>query len=299
VKISKVFNNNVVLAVDDTRDQSEVVLIGRGLGFGARPGDDVDATRVERTFAAGGRQTPESIAAFLDEIPAEDIALAEEIVALGRARFGDYVGSTVLLPLADHLSFALRRAREGVTIAYPLQWEVTALYPREVAFSQEILRLVAERRGVQLPELEAIPFALHLVNARFGQDDMSATMEMTEAFAVVLDTVRTQLGIEIDEASLDASRFITHLRYLFLRQEKGSVSHGASEQHALYEMVRDTQPTEFACAQELRSVLEKRFDWVLDQNEILYLTLHIARLRAASDARTMESRQNPAGEGRR
>ncbi|HSK35008.1 MAG TPA: PRD domain-containing protein [Propionicimonas sp.] len=296
MKISKVFNNNVVLAVDESDAEAEVVLIGRGLGFGAKPGDHVDQTRIERTFAPGGRQTPESIAAFLDEIPLEDIALAEEIVARGRATFGDYVGSHVLLPLADHLSFALRRAREGVTIAYPLQWEVKALYPQEVAFSQDILELVAQRRGVRLPDLEAIPFALHLVNARFGQDDISATMEMTEAFAVVLDTVRTQLGIEIDEASLDASRFITHLRYLFLRQEKGPVPRGSSEQQALYEIVRATQPAEFACAQELRSVLEQRFDWRLDQNEILYLTLHIARLRAASGAGTTASRDSPAGE---
>jgi beta-glucoside operon transcriptional antiterminator len=282
VKVSKVFNNNVVLAVDQADDGAEVVLIGRGLGFGVRPGDDVDPARAEKTFRPGGQQTPERIAAFLDEIPAEDIELADEIVRRGRGRFGDYVGQHMLFPLADHLSFALRRAREGVTITYPLQWEVAALYPQEVAFSKEILTLVTERRGVRLPELEAIPFALHFVNARFGQDDISATMEMTEAFAAVLDTVRSELGIEIDEESLDATRFITHLRYLFLRQEKGSASTGVEQQQALYELVRVSQPTEFACAEAVRAMLEEHFGWRLDQNELLYLTLHIARLSAAA-----------------
>ncbi len=289
MRISKVFNNNVVLAVDDT---DELVVIGRGLGFGARTGDDVDTARIEKTFTPSGRQTPETIAALLDEIPAQDIALAEEIVARARVAFGEAVGSHVLLPLADHLSIALRRARGGVTISYPLQWEVNALYPKEVAFAGQVLDLVAERRGVRLPDLEAIPFALHLVTARLGQDDMSATMTMTEAFATVLDTVRTRLGITIDEASLDATRFITHLRYLFLRQEKGEVARGA-DQRALYELVRTGQPQEFACAQELQSILERQFGWRLDHNEVLYLTLHIARLRAAAGG----TDATPQGEG--
>jgi len=83
LRISKVFNNNVVLGVDDAG--GEVVLIGRGLGFQAKPGDDVDHDRVERTFAPSEGQTPERIAAFLGEIPMTDIALTEEIVALGAA----------------------------------------------------------------------------------------------------------------------------------------------------------------------------------------------------------------------
>lgn len=293
MKVSKVFNNNVVLAVDEADGDAEVVLIGRGLGFGLRPGDDVDQGRVEKTFRPGGAQTPERIAAFLDEIPADDISLAEEIVRRGRERFGDHVGPHMLFPLADHLSFALRRAREGVTITYPLQWEVTALYPQEVAFSKDILGLVADRRGVRLPELEAIPFALHFVNAKFGQDDMSATMEMTEAFGAVLDTVRSRLAIDIDEESLDATRFITHLRYLFLRQEKRAkgVASAAVDQQALYDLVRTTQPVEFACAQEVQAMLEQRFDWRLDHNELLYLTLHVARLAAAAASRAPRNGQ--------
>ena len=73
--------------------------------------------------------------------------LTEEIIRMGRAAFGDYIGGHMLFALADHLSFALRRASEGITIAYPLQWEVAALYPQEVGFARSILALVEERTG--------------------------------------------------------------------------------------------------------------------------------------------------------
>ncbi len=277
MRVARVFNNNVVLA--STNGERDVVLIGRGLGFGVRPGDEVDAARVERTFAPSEEQPAERIAAFLDEIPLADIELAEEIIVLGRAAFGEGVGGHMLFALADHLSFALRRNQDGVVIAYPLQWEVAALYPREVAFARSILALVEERRGVRLPEQEATPFALHFVNARFGHDDLSQTMEMTEVFGAVLGLVGDRFGITTDESSLDVSRFITHLRYLFLRQEKGDVPGG--DQHRLYELVRRTQPTEFGCANDIRVMLEKRFGWDLGENEILYLTLHVARLTAS------------------
>lgn len=276
MRISKVFNNNVVLGVDDAG--GEVVLIGRGLGFQAKPGDDVDHGKVERTFTPSEGQTPERIAAFLGEIPMTDIALTEEIVALGATTLGPYVGPRMLLPLADHLSFALRRAREGITIDYPLQWEVAALYPKEVGFSRIVLELVHQRTDVRLPDLEAIPFALHFVNARFGQDDLTKTMEMTEVFGAVLDVVRDRLHVTVDEDSLDVTRFITHLRYLFLRQEKGALP--GADQQRLYDVVQESNPAELACAHEVATLLERRFDWHLSRNEVLYLTLHIARLTA-------------------
>lgn len=209
-----------------------------------------------------------------------DIELTEEIVELGAKTLGPYVGPRMLIPLADHLSFALRRAREGVTIDYPLQWEVTALYPTEVAFSRDVLALVEERTGVPLPGLEAIPFALHFVNARFGQDDLSKTMEMTEAFGAVLDVLRERLAVEIVDDSLDVTRFLTHLRYLFLRQEKGALPGGDHDR--LFEVVRASHPEELACAEEVKRLLEDRFGWELNTNELLYLTLHIARLTSAA-----------------
>ncbi|KFG72861.1 PRD domain-containing protein [Streptomyces mutabilis] len=278
MKIAKIINNNVVLASDDHADV--VVLMGRGLGFGVRAGDPVDDARVERTFVPTAWRPPEHIVAFLEQIPAEHLAVAEEIVRLGRRELGEHVDDHVVIPLADHLSFALRRAEEGVEITYPLRGEVLHLYPQEVALSRQAIALVGERLGVRLPDVEAIPLALHFVNAQFQSADMSKVVELTEVFAAVLDEIGTYLGIRLDEDSLQVSRFITHLRYFARRQDGPETSTTAFS--SLYSSLCTTHPREVKCAEHIGAVLRERQGWAVGQDEVLYLALHIGRLVAGA-----------------
>jgi beta-glucoside operon transcriptional antiterminator len=283
VRIRKVFNNSVVLGVDERG--AELVLLGRGLGFQASPGDAVDEALIEKTFVPSGTTTVERLAAFVDEIPLQDIEVCEEIVRRARAELGPHVTDHVLVPLADHVSFALRRAREGTAeIEYPLRWEVQYFYPAEVAFSRTALGLIEERRGVRLPDLEAVPLALHFVNAQLGSSDLSTAMRMTEVLTQTLAIIRAEYGVDIDEDSVSVARFLTHLRYLFVRQSQGrqAVETG-TELHAV---VRAAKPREWACAGKISALLAERFGWDVTTEELLYLALHVTRLTAQQAERS-------------
>lgn len=48
MKIIKVINNNVVSALD--KDAEEVVIMGKGIGFHAKPGQIVNEEQIEKTF---------------------------------------------------------------------------------------------------------------------------------------------------------------------------------------------------------------------------------------------------------
>ena len=284
MRITRVFNNNVVLATDERG--RELVLSGRGLGFKAAAGQEVDASRVEKTFVAGGSTSAERLAAFVDEIPLADIEVAEEILRGARETLGTHITDAVLVPLADHVSFALRRAREGVAeIEYPLRWEVEHLYPAEAAFGREALRIIERRRGVRLPDLEAVPLALHFVNAQFGSSDLGTTLRMTEVLTETLGIVRAEFGIDIDEDSVPVARFVTHLRYLFYRQQQGT--RFADVGAPLVQAVRAAHPREYDCGVRVAELLTTRFAWDVGGEEVLYLALHVARLTA--DAAALDS----------
>jgi beta-glucoside operon transcriptional antiterminator len=239
-------------------------------------GDVLDESTIEKTFVAEGSDSAERIAAFVDEIAIEDIEVTEEIVRAGRIALGPHITSRVLIALADHISFALHRTREGASIEYPLRWEVSYLYPAEVAFSREALRIIERRRGIALPPLEAIPIALHFVNAQFGSPEMSTTVRMTEVLTEALAIIRDEYGIEIDEDSVTVARFVTHLRYLFLRESQGNQPPGIAIE--LHHAVQAAQPREHGCARRIAALLDEHFDWQVNDDELLYLSLHVARL---------------------
>lgn len=295
MRVRKVFNNSVVLGVDD--HGTELVLLGRGVGFHASPGDVVDESLVERTFVPEGAESVERLAAMVDEIPLEDITVSEEIVRAGREVLGPHVTHRVLIPLADHISFALRRARDGAAIEYPLRSEVAYLYPAELAFGREALRIIERRIGVRLPEVEAVPIALHFVNAQFGGEDTSGTLVMTEVLQDILGIIRDEHGVELDEQSVDVARFVTHLRFLFVRSRQQQLAAEAGTQppavrhpapadsDALLVAVRSAKPREYASAVRVGALLSERFDWEVTEQELLYLSLHVSRLTAATAGR--------------
>ncbi|MEU0728582.1 PRD domain-containing protein [Streptomyces sp. NPDC006140] len=278
MRVKKVFNNNVVLGVDE--HGAETVLMGRGIGFQVKPGEVVDADRAERRFVAK-TMPAERLAALAAEIPLGVIEVMEEVVAAARGRLGERISEHILLPLADHVHFALARAATGALIEYPLKWEIENLYPAETEMGAAALEIIERRLGVRLDETEALPLALHFVNAQIGSGDIAATMQMTQWLRVALETIGEDLGVAIDQRSLDAARFITHLRYLFLRARDGKQVRAADDQ--IGEAVRNARPLEYACAERLARRMEELFDWRVGREEILYLALHVSRLTAQPD----------------
>lgn len=288
--VVKVFNNNVVLGADE--QGAEFVLLGRGLGFQATAGMPVDSSRIERTFVPGGPTTADRLAALIGEMPLADIELTERVVALARTALGPHVTEHVVVPMADHIGFALRRLAQGAPeIEYPLRWEVHYLYPAEVAVARQALDLIEAERGIRLPDIEAVPLALHLVNAQFGAGDINATLQMTELLHRILAIISEEYGVEIDEGAVEVARFVTHLRYLFHRERVGKK---LSATHAeLQDVLRAARPREYTSAGRIGTLLAERFGWEISGDEILYLALHVSRLvDAATEVRESAAAEN-------
>ncbi|NKY09150.1 PRD domain-containing protein [Cellulomonas hominis] len=285
MRVKQVLNNSVVLGIDDAG--TEVILLGPGLGFRTSPGDDVDPAAVQRTFVPDGIGSLERLAAMVEEISIDAVAASEEVMRAGRERLGPHVTARVLIPLADHIGFALRRVREGTAMEYPLRSELSYLYPAELAFGREALDIVERRTGVRLPASEAVPIAMHFVNAQFGSDDMREYVRMTEALQRILQIIDDEHGIRFDEGAVDVARFVTHLRFLFVRARQHpkppapGVPNGSGDTDEVLAAVRASKPRQFASAVRIGALLEELFDWTVDADELLYLTLHVARLTAS------------------
>ncbi len=276
MEILRVFNNNVILAAD--HDGHDVILTGRGLGFQARPGDRVDETKVARTFVPTDGRDPDHLAQLLAAIPPEHVTLVGAAI--------NDVGLDVLLnnpalviALADHVSFALKRFQAGLELDYPLLAEVQHLYADEYAQALELLAAINARAGVTLPDNEAVGLALHLVNAGFTTGDLSYTYKMTGLIQQMVTVIEQTFALHLGSSSVSVGRFITHLRYLFVRIHQHKQLH--EEHSGIGAAIRAAYPDAVECAVRLAALLELRLGSALTDDEISYLALHVARV--ASD----------------
>lgn len=270
MQILRVFNNNVVLARRE--DGTEVVLTGRGLGFQTRPGQEVDPIKVVRVFEPTDGRDPDTLGGLVAAIPPEHIALAEEALDL----VGVPVTATTLVAVADHISFAIKRVHQGIELEMPLRAEVEHLYPRELDRARQVLAHVNSRLTEPLPEDEAVAIAMHLVNAAMMGGDLTETYAMTGIIKQLFEVIESSFGRRFDMATVNAARFITHLRYFLVRVR--SDRQLTDEAGPLRDAIRASYPAAYACAQRCRTVLELRLGRTVTEDEVVYLTLHVARL---------------------
>ena len=278
MEIVRVFNNNLVLALDEAG--GEIILTGRGLGFQARPGQVVDQARVVRTFVPSDGRDSDHLAQLLSGVPPEHIELVGD--ALAEVGLHTMVENpSLVIAVADHVSFALRRVAIGMHLEYPLLAEVQHLYAEEYGQARALLAAVNARSTTQLPEVEAVGLALHLVNAGFATGDLSYTYTMTGAIQQMITVVEELYGQRLDPGSVSVGRFITHLRYLFVRIHQ---HRQLTEEHSTIGIaIRAAYPRAADAARRLAELLGLRLGAALTEDETSYLALHIARLTFETD----------------
>lgn len=281
VTIKRVYNNNVLLATQ--ADGTDIVLLGKGIGFQRRAGELVDAAGCER-FVAERTKKATQIAELLSDASLEQAQTARLIVATGVEVLGIRVSQSLLLTVLDHLSFAVKRAQEGVRIDMPLRWEVNQLFAQESAVGRQALTIVRERLHVELQDDEWVAFALHFVSHRWSGGDMGRTLTMTSTISQVFELLDRQWATTIDQDCPSAARFVTHLRYLFARAlaDQQLARTNISVMGAVQERYPEAARTALRVGDLIGSALKRKLSF----EEVSYLALHTARLYAEVQPRS-------------
>lgn len=107
--ILRILNNNALLA-EEKGDGSERILLGKGIGFGKRAGDEVTIDEGVQVYTPVVRKEQHSAIHAVNAIDPVYIETAGKIIEAAEKVF-DSINGDILLPLADHLAFAARRER--------------------------------------------------------------------------------------------------------------------------------------------------------------------------------------------
>ncbi len=281
LRIKKVINNNVLCVIDD--NNHELIVTGKGLGFQHKTGEFIDPGLVEKTYRMETRDDQRKLRELVGQIPIEHLVLTQELVEHIRGEIPQPLNESLLITMADHISFAIKRKKEGLEFRNPLQGDIMCYYPAEYRLGQYCLRVIREQLGVELVESEASFIALHIVNAELNTD-MSEMYDITRLIDEALEVVEYYYQKKFDRESLDFSRFVVHLRYFAQRlfQDK-TLEDGTEMRDAEFRrMIEKSCPEHYKCAQHIAAYVKSTWHKELSDEELIYLTIHLKRINMSS-----------------
>ena len=270
--VVKNINNNVALCLDSKGQ--EVVVFGKGVGF-LKPPSEVPLSKIQRTFYDLNRK----FLPLLDDIPLDVIDFTAQQVAQIRGQLPYETNANLIMTLADHLAFAMTRAKKGIYTPMPSIYEMEQNYPVEVGIGRQIIKAMEQTFHVKLPKGEVQGVAMHFINASLGSPS-SGQLTAEEEYETILERmtqiVEYALQVTIRRDTFNYARFATHVQYLLKRvQEESSID---SDNLQVYASIRDEYKDVSACVDQIHEYLQRNWSIDLSEEEILYLIMHINRV---------------------
>lgn len=274
MKIDKIINNNIVSAIE--ADGKEVVIMGRGLGFGMKPGKEIPEGKIEKVFRLDSQNSTDKFKELLANLPLEHIQASTEIINYAKSVLNRRLNQSIYITLTDHINFAIERFKEKMMFTNPLLNEIKTFYKEEYLIGEYAIALIERRIGINLPVDEAGFIALHIVNAEYNTV-MRDTIDITNLIQNVVKIVKEYFSMDLDETSLNYQRFVTHLRFLAQRIIGGEMLN--SENPEFNQLISQMYPEEYACSLKLKDYIQVTYHHDVTEEETAYLAVHIKRIR--------------------
>lgn len=271
--INKVLNNNVVTIINENGE--EAVVMGRGLAFQKKKGDEIDESKIEKIFVLENKSINEKLLTLVNHIPAKYLEIAEDIIKYAENKLSTKLNENIYLTLTDHISFAISRAEKNLEIKNTMLWDIKRLHKDEFDVGIHALKVIKENLNVELPEDEAASIAMHILNGELDQE-MPEIVDMIKLIEEILKMVKYHFNIEFDEDSINYYRFVTHLK--FFTQRLSSGRYYEDNDNDLFNMIKLKYPESYECTKRIEGFVRQKYNTQLTKEEMLYLIIHTARV---------------------
>ncbi len=270
--VLKNINNNVSLCLDN--NGKEVIVFGKGVGF-LKPPAEVPLGKIERTFYDVSSQ----YLAILNDVPQEILAFTARQMAALRDTLPYETTANLTFVLADHLTFAMERAKKNIYIPMPSVYELETSWPLEMEAGRSVVSAMEREFGIKLPHGEAQAVAMHFINARSTRAG-EAAFNIEERYEEILERttriIEKEMALTVRRDSFNYARFATHVQYLLRRIfEDKSID---SENIQMYESIRDEYEAASRCVDKIGEYLKENWKASLTEEEKLYLIMHVNRV---------------------
>lgn len=271
--VTKIINNNIVSSIDD--GGNELVVMGKGIGFGNKKGEVIDDNKVEKIFRLENKNDVEKLESLLTHVPVEEVKITDDIVQYAQQLIRVKLSTSIYVTLTDHINFAIERMKENMNFKNPLLSDIKKYYPLEFEVGVHALELIQERLKITLPIDEAGFIALHFVNSEYNTH-IGDIQNLLEEIHGIMDIIANFYDITFDETSLSYERLLTHVKFLQQRVYRNELLTESDPE--LEVIIQKKYAEEMACCEKIAAYLKETANVDLPEVEKTYMALHIKRV---------------------
>lgn len=269
-RVIKAMNHNCVLA-ESLDAETEVILLGKGIGFGKKVSERFEITDDVTVYRLQKDDSHPDQAVLAKSIDSLYFEISHQILSEAAKRLGP-VDEGVLIPLSDHIAFAVERIKKNGPLSNPLTDEIKILFADEFKVAQYARNVIFGYTGVAINDDEAGFITIHLHTATM-QNKQISTSEMLHTVNDCVQLIERRRGFEISKSSLGYSRLLSHLKYMIFRTQRDE-----RIPLNLNEFMRNEHAETFELAEEICVKISSDMDKTLYPEEIGYLAIHIERV---------------------
>lgn len=267
--IVKALNNNVLLCENDGK---EYVLMGKGLGFNAQPGESVPREKADKIFLFMNEDILNKYFQLLEHVPEKILDVSAEIISMVENTTRTKLDEHIHIALTDHINFLVARLEQDIDIVNPFSEEIPALYPEEHQLAEKAVELLRERLTNRIPDSEVGFITLHIHSAKV-RNSVSETLKNTKLYQKCINIIEREAKVKIDSKSINYARMITHLRFAIERLRTNNV-----EKNMLLHSIKKKFPREYGIAAKILNLVHDTLGLEVMDDEIGYLTIHVYRV---------------------
>ena len=275
VTIKKVYNNNVILAFENS-SKKEVILTGCGIGFGKKPNDTIDDSKIEKKFVIQDNNFESKVNKLASEIPEEVFAVSSAIIEYAEKNLNTTLDEYIYISLTDHIYFALKRYKENLPIKNELLYELRRIHKKEYEIGKWAIEYINKTFNVNFLIDEAGFIALHFINANYRESTNKSCLIMN-IINQILDIIKNYYSIEFIEDEINFDRLLTHLKF-FAKRLIDKTESIDTNNNGLLEIVKVQYKESYDCVKQIKSFIEENYTYKVNDDEVLYLILHINRV---------------------
>ncbi len=269
-RIIKVLNNNGLLVYDE-RTRKELIFLGNGVGFGKRPTEKVEEISGAKVYSLVTRQKDQSILKVVNGIRPEFIEAAGRIIEEAEKVFQE-VDHEILLPMADHIALAVKRAQENRQMPNPFTPDIRVLFAKEYSVACTGRKIIQEMTGGEITDDEAGFITLH-IHAGLSDEQVSVALDTTRIINEGIEMIEKAFDQKLPKDSLACTRLMSHLYYMIARTRRGEATNVDFN-----DFIFANYPKTGEVAREVCGFMEHELKKPVGKEEIGFLAIHIQRV---------------------